>query len=121
MERFKKEQIEIELINKQRSEQHLYTKAYIVGENHFYMNTGPDFVQVFEDDKDNSRTAAIRTVRKDMTLKMFIEEIAKELNTSSDCFRFWILLNRENQTVRLGIALEQTEENFSKFLWLIKM
>ncbi|KAG1052933.1 hypothetical protein G6F43_004949 [Rhizopus delemar] len=113
MERFKKEQIEIELINKQRSEQHLYTKAYIVGENHFYMNTGPDFVQVFEDDKDSSRTAAIRTVRKDMTLKMFIEEIAKELNTSSDCFRFWILLNRENQTVRLGIALEQTEENFT--------
>ncbi|CEI86488.1 Putative Ubiquitin carboxyl-terminal hydrolase [Rhizopus microsporus] len=113
VERFKREQAEIERINKQRAEQHLYTKVYLVSDKSFQMNMGQDFVQGDQEDKENQPPIVIRTVRKDITLKMFLEETVKEYNTSSDFFRFWILLNRDGQTVRLGILPTEEEQNMT--------
>lgn len=80
---------------------------------------GQDFVQGDQEDKENQPPIVIRTVRKDITLKMFLEETVKEYNTSSDFFRFWILLNRDGQTVRLGILPTEEEQNMSKCLEIL--
>ncbi|CAO3700741.1 unnamed protein product [Rhizopus stolonifer] len=113
VQRFKKDQIEIEMINKQRLEQHLYLKVYIAYDESFYANAGLDFIRVIEDDKSGNSMVTIRLIRKDKTLKTFVQEVAQELQINSDMFRFWILINRDNQTVRLGLPLDQNEEDFS--------
>ncbi|CAO3702673.1 unnamed protein product [Rhizopus stolonifer] len=111
--RFEKEQAEIDRIKRQRAEQELYIKSYIVNDNSFLGNTGSDFIQIDEDDKGSPPLVNIMPVRKDVTLKVFTNEIAKKLDLNSEYFKFWILFNRENNTVRLGQPLEESEGNFT--------
>lgn len=94
---------------REKEEQHLYMKTLVATDNTFKANTGFDFVNF--DEKDAAENSLlVQRVRKDMPFSAFKEELGKAVGLSVDNFRLWLMVNRQNRTVRVDIPIPTEED-----------
>lgn len=95
---------------REKEEQHLYMKTLIATDDTFIANTGFDFVNFDEKEAVNNHLI-VQRVRKDVSFGSFKEELAKALGTTVDYFRLWLMVNRQNRTVRVDMPIPVEEDN----------
>jgi ubiquitin carboxyl-terminal hydrolase 7 len=104
-----------ELRRKEKEEQHLFTKAFIADDETFKANTAFDFAN-FEEKEAAENRIMVHKVKKDQTFGDFKEEVAAMTGLMPQEFRFWLMVNRQNRTVRIDIPIPAEEHNSSKLL-----
>lgn len=93
---------------KEKEEQHLYMKTLIASDETFKSNHGFDFANFDEKDAAENRIMALR-VRKDQAFGSFKEELAHSIGLRPTDFRLWLMVNRQNRTVRIDIPIPEEE------------
>jgi ubiquitin carboxyl-terminal hydrolase 7 len=85
---------------KEREEQHLYLQVKVISDLNFIHHQGFDLATWEQDAEDV--TVAPRSYRtlKAMTVGEFSDQVAKDLNVESGQVRVWVMVNRQNKTVR---------------------
>jgi ubiquitin carboxyl-terminal hydrolase 7 len=106
-----------ELRRKEKEEQHLFTKAFIADDDTFRANTGFDFAN-FEEKEAAENRIMVHKVRKDQTFGGFKEEIAAIIGLPPREFRFWLMVNRQNRTVRIDVPIPMEEHNSSMYCFV---
>lgn len=93
---------------KEKEEQHLYMKTLIASDETFKSNHGFDFANFDEKDAAENRIMALR-VRKDQSFGSFKEDLAHSIGLRPTDFRLWLMVNRQNRTVRIDIPIPEEE------------
>ncbi|KAI9485995.1 MAG: hypothetical protein EXX96DRAFT_547274 [Benjaminiella poitrasii] len=109
-ERLKSEARLREIKRKEKEEQHLYMKVLIADDDTFRANTGFDFAN-FDEREVSENHIHVLKIRKDQTFGQFKNEIAKGINLPTSAFRFWLMVNRQNRTVRIDVPIPEEEDN----------
>ncbi|KAI9251972.1 hypothetical protein BY458DRAFT_523498 [Sporodiniella umbellata] len=107
--KFEKEKREIDLIKKRKAEQHLYMKVYIANEESFLKNTGADFIQPSEDEREGDSVVEIKNLKKDTILRDFTNEMSKKLEKNKEHFRLWVVSVTEKNSLRLTRLLNKDD------------
>ncbi|KAI8977181.1 hypothetical protein BDF20DRAFT_906363 [Mycotypha africana] len=93
-----------ELRRREKEEQHLYLKTFIVTDETFLANTGFDFAN-FADKDTGEKHIVVSKVRKDQPFADFVTDAAENLKVAPSDFRFWLMVNRQNRTVRIDVPI----------------
>ena len=112
IKRIEEERIAREKRNRERAEQHLYMRVILATDESFEANTGFDFVRL--DDRfrvEDTHVQALR-VRKDQTYGEFMRELSENTGIQMGHFRLWLLVNRQNRTIRPDQPLSDSQEEF---------
>jgi len=95
---------------KDKEEQHLYMKAFIADDNTFRANTEFDFANF--DEKDSTESCPyLSRILKNQTFGDFKQEIATGLNLPPSGFRLWLMVNRQNRTIRIDIPIPPEDDD----------
>lgn len=89
---------------KDKEEQHLYIKTFITDDDTFKANTEFDFANFEEKDVTKSRILMSKTL-KNQTFGAFKEDVANGIQLPTSKFRLWLMVNRQNRTVRIDIPI----------------
>ncbi|CAZ81196.1 unnamed protein product [Tuber melanosporum] len=89
-----------ELRKRERDEQHLYLNVKVITESQFKAHQGFDLTSW--DDKDQPEEAQPRHYRvlKASLVKDLVEKVAADIRVDPGNVRLWIMVNRQNKTVR---------------------
>lgn len=115
VERIKQENLLNQMIRKQRSEQHLYMKAYIADLYSFTANTSSGFID-FEE--ASSTIVQVKHVLKNRPLKSVLLDYATERGINAGHLRLWNLANRMNGWVQLDGLFSDAELDTCKVIFL---
>ncbi|KAI9685955.1 MAG: hypothetical protein M1820_010704 [Bogoriella megaspora] len=93
------ERLALEKKRKEREEAHLYMNVQVATEDNFRSHQGFDIVQW---NADQATPQAPRTYKilRTTTLKDFTEHVAEQMAINPDFCRPWVMVNRQNGTVR---------------------
>lgn len=91
---------------KEKEEQHLFMKVSIASDETFKNNYGFDFINFSE---DNERLIQTR-FRKDQFYGDFKRELAESIGLAPTDFRLWLMVNRQNRTIRIDIPIPEEEQ-----------
>ncbi|KAI9247273.1 hypothetical protein EDC94DRAFT_626246 [Helicostylum pulchrum] len=97
---------------KEKEEQHLYMKAFIATEETFQCNQGFDFANFDEKDASENKIM-VKRVRKDQTFASLKAELGQDIGIPDTQFRLWLMVNRQNRTVRIDIPIPKEEDQSS--------
>ncbi|CAO3634585.1 unnamed protein product [Cunninghamella echinulata] len=97
IQRLEKERLEKEIKKREREEEHLYMKAMIVTDEAFINNYDLDFINFNE---LNGPGRKLMTILKTQTFGEFKHSLSKDLGLPVNHIRPWILVNRQNKTIR---------------------
>ncbi|KAI8150412.1 cysteine proteinase [Fennellomyces sp. T-0311] len=107
IKKFEDDRLQAERERRDREQQHLYMKMFLVTDECFQSNTGFDFVEFSE---RGGRTPLVPIqVRKDMKYGDFVRDYAERTGKKMNEFRFWLLMNRQNRTVRPDSPISTNE------------
>ena len=84
---------------KEREEQHLYLQCAVITEDHFKAYQGFDLAQWDADHSSKVSPDYYRLLRTS-TIGEFCAKIAEDKQLPADQIRLWVLVNRQNKTVR---------------------
>lgn len=98
-ERLNEERAEKERLKKEREEQHLYQTVDVIDDETFKAYEGFDLTSWDIDPAVPSNPKRHR-VLKTTTVNDFLKTLASERNVPPEQFRFWVMVNRQNKTVR---------------------
>ncbi|KAL2760507.1 hypothetical protein ACRALDRAFT_1059705 [Sodiomyces alcalophilus JCM 7366] len=86
---------------KEREEQHLYIGVKVITEETFRHHGGTDLT-VFDADPQTQDPAAPRFYRvlRNLSMEQLVAMIAKDLNQEPHKVRCWVMVNRQNKTIR---------------------
>ncbi|KAI8337200.1 hypothetical protein BC941DRAFT_427009 [Chlamydoabsidia padenii] len=94
-----------------KEQQHLFMTVLTVSDVSFANNHGLDFVN-FNDDKTGDESSHHRLrVRKDQLYGDFKQKLANELGLPVNHIRCWLLVNRQNRTIRPDAPILDEENN----------
>lgn len=98
---------------KEREEQHLYLTAKVITDDVFRKHQGFDLASF--DDRHNpaSQVIAMR-VAKNRPFVDFKAELCSTYNLHSEDVRLWVLVNRQNKTVRPDAVVPEDDRTLSK-------
>lgn len=99
------ERAALEKRRKEREEAHLYMNVQVASETSFKDYQGTDLIPWNTDDELDSAAPTVHRLLKSMTVSDFTEYIARELEADRELIRPWIMVNRQNGTVRPDQAL----------------
>jgi ubiquitin carboxyl-terminal hydrolase 7 len=99
---------------KERDEQFLYIRTLIATDRTFAANHGFDFADFDEKNMENSQLQLIRA-KKDQSFGKYKESIALVSNLKPEEIRLWLMVNRQNKTVRIDTPIAREEYETSKF------
>ena len=85
---------------KEREEAHLYMNVQVASETNFKNHHGVDLIPWSTDDELDPAAPKIYRLLKNMTVADFTEYIAREQGIDVELIRPWIMVNRQNGTVR---------------------
>lgn len=111
--RLEEERLARERRIKEQSEQHLYMKLYTVTDKSFEMNTSFDFVDLENHNLFDESVVRSLRVRLDMTYGEFLDLISKQFEIPRGQFRPWLLVNRQNRTVRPDTPIPESERELN--------
>lgn len=117
--RLAEERAALERKRKEREEAHLYMNVQVATESNFRSYQGFDLVDWKSTDQEEAVAPKVMRCKKAMTLSEFNEQVAGEIGTDADLIRPWVMVNRQNGTVRpdhpLNYATMTLEEANAKF------
>ena len=108
--RLNEERAEKERIRKEQQEAHLYLTVDVIDDESFKAYEGFDLTN-WELDPNNPSNPRRHRVLRTLTVDDFIKTLADEHNAPPEHFRFWVMVNRQNKTVRPDQPI--TEGNIS--------
>lgn len=110
IKRIEDERLARERRKKERDEEHLYMKMFIVTDKSFETNYGFDFVQLNEKLLTEESPTRVLRVRREQTYGVFLDELSASMNIPKEHFRLWLLVNRQNRTVRPDAPIPDNEK-----------
>lgn len=115
--RLEEERLIREQKKKEKDEQHLYMSPKIISNEHFKEHQGFDLISWDPKEIVNS-TMPPKSYRilKSTSVKDFVKIVAEDLQEPPEKVRLWVMVNRQNKTVRPDNPLTNLE--MSKFLLL---
>lgn len=99
---------------REKEEQHLFMKIFIADDETFKNNTGFDFANFDEKELTENRIYSAK-IRKDQPFGEFKQSIANNLQLDPSEFRFWVMVNRQNRTIRIDTPISADEDYSSKY------
>ena len=105
--------MQIEAKKREREEQHLYLTAKVITDDTFAKHEGFDLA-TFDDKNWTPSDLPTFRVLKQETYATFKERVAKHFGYPVDRIRLWVLVNRQNKTVRPDAIIPDNEPAWSK-------
>ncbi|CAO3579210.1 unnamed protein product [Absidia cylindrospora] len=94
---------------REKEQQHLYMSVLAVSDKSFENNHGLDFVNLNDDKTLDEPNCRKLRVRKDQTYGDFKKDISGEFNLYANQIRCWLLVNRQNRTIRPDSPIAETD------------
>ncbi|KAG9019654.1 hypothetical protein FRB90_012000 [Tulasnella sp. 427] len=107
-QRLEDERIQQEAKKREREEQHLYLTAKVISDKSFTEHQGFDLA-TFDDKNWPSSDLATFRVLKLETYATFKGRVAKHFGVPEQHIRLWVLVNRQNKTVRPDTFVPESE------------
>lgn len=107
----------MEARRREKDEQHLYLTAKIITDDSFARHSGFDLAS-FDDKNLPATDLATFRVLKQETYATFKQRIAAFHKIDPNSFRLWVLVNRQNKTIRPDVPISEDNANQSKSIWL---
>ncbi len=108
----------IEQKRKEREEQHLYLHVCVITEDNFKAHQGFD-LSLWDTEPGSAATPRVYRILRTTTIGDFAKTVAEDQGKEPDQVRLWVMVNRQNKTVRPDQPLmdpEMTvEEAHNKF------
>ncbi|KAG7531294.1 hypothetical protein FFLO_04472 [Filobasidium floriforme] len=108
--RLDKERAEREAIRREKDEQHLYLTAKIITDDTFGKHQGFDLASFDEKHIPPSELPSFRILKSEPFSK-FKERIAEHFKYSLNDFKLWVMVNRQNKTIRPDVPILDSEAN----------
>ncbi|KAI7847583.1 hypothetical protein BDC45DRAFT_541802 [Circinella umbellata] len=83
---------------REKEQMHRYMRMFLVTDQDFENNTGFDFVELHE--RSGKLSLQPQSILKDQKYGDFLQELAETLGKNVNEFRLWLLMNRQNRTIR---------------------
>ncbi|CAL1704393.1 unnamed protein product [Somion occarium] len=106
--RLDEERLQLEAKRKEKEEQHLYLTAKVITDDTFAHHEGFDLAQFDERAWPTSDLPTFR-VLKNETYQTFKSRVAQHFNYPENQIRLWVLVNRQNKTVRPDTHIPENE------------
>ncbi|KAK5116257.1 hypothetical protein LTR62_008584 [Meristemomyces frigidus] len=107
--RLAEERVVLEKRRKEREEAHLYMNVQVATEANFKAYQNVDIIPWHIEDVEDPAFPKMYRLLRNMTVADFTEHICKEYGFESDLVRPWIMVNRQNGTVRPDHPLSWTD------------
>ncbi|KAL9128721.1 MAG: hypothetical protein Q9217_002654 [Psora testacea] len=101
----KEERAALERRRKERDEQHLYLTLGVVTEANFRAHQGFDLTS-WDADNNTASKPQIHRVLKTSTVAELVKTVAESQQVSPEHLRLWVMVNRQNKTIRPDQPLE---------------
>lgn len=111
-DRLEEERLQLEARKREREEQHLYLTTKIITEDTFKVHQGFDLATFEERNLPASELPSFRVLKNEPYLT-FKNRLAQEYNLSPQAFRLWVLVNRQNKTVRPDTVVPENDPNLT--------
>lgn len=111
-ERLEEERLAMEARKREREEQHLYLTTKIITEDTFKAHQGFDMATFEERNLPASDLPSFRVLKNEPYLT-FKQRLAQEYGVSPDSFRLWVMVNRQNKTVRPDTVVPENDPNLT--------
>ena len=112
--RLEKEKKDAEQKRREREEQHLFLTAKVITDDTFRKHQGFDLASFDDRTGPTSQVASFR-VAKNQPYVDFKTELCNQYNINSEDVRLWVLVNRQNKTVRPDAVVPEEDRTLSKF------
>jgi ubiquitin carboxyl-terminal hydrolase 7 len=96
---------------REREEQHLFLSARVITDETFSRHEGFDLANF--DEKDWQPALPIFRVRKSELYSVFKIHVAEHFGLTDNLIRLWVLVYRQNKTVRPDTPIPENESNLS--------
>lgn len=106
--RLDEERLQIEAKKKEREEQHLFLTAKVITDETFSRHEGFDLASFDEKNWPPSELPTFRVLKTE-TYSIFKSRVAQHLKFSESQVRLWVLVNRQNKTVRPDTHIPENE------------
>jgi ubiquitin carboxyl-terminal hydrolase 7 len=107
-ERLDAEREQMEAKKREKDEQHLYLTAKIITDDLFSKHEGFDLAS-FDDKNMGATDLPTFRVLKDETYAKFKQRIATYFKIAERDFRLWVLVNRQNKTIRPDVPIQESD------------
>jgi ubiquitin carboxyl-terminal hydrolase 7 len=85
---------------KEKEEAHLYMSVHVATEQNFRSYQGVDLIPWSSEDPNHPAAPKVYRLLRTMTIKDFTNHIAEQQEVDPDLIRPWIMVNRQNGTIR---------------------
>ncbi|CAK1366028.1 unnamed protein product [Cercospora beticola] len=117
--KLKEERLQAERRRKEKEEAHLYMNVFVATVENFKLHDGQDLIP-WTDDATNPAAPSIHRLLRSMTVRDFTKFVAEQKGVDADLIRPWIMVNRQNGTVRpdhplmwADMTLQEAADKFS--------
>ncbi|OQO13895.1 hypothetical protein B0A48_00770 [Cryoendolithus antarcticus] len=118
--RIQEERVAAERRRKEREEAHLYMNVYVATEASYRAYEGTDIINWTSESETDLSAPKIYRLLRSMTVADFTAFLAQEQNADAKSIRPWIMVNRQNGTVRpdhplpwADMTLQEAADKFS--------
>lgn len=109
-QRLDAEREQLEQKRREKDEQHLYLIAKVITDDVFNRHQGFDLAS-FDDKNVPATELATFRVQKQETYVNFKARIAQSFKMDPRDFRLWVLVNRQNKTIRPDVPIHDSDNN----------
>ncbi|KAF9457164.1 hypothetical protein BDZ94DRAFT_1342402 [Collybia nuda] len=106
--RLDEEKLQIEAKKREREEQHLFLTAKVITDETFARHEGFDLATFDEKNWPSSELPSFRVLKQE-TYTTFKSRVAQHFNYPESQIRLWVLVNRQNKTVRPDTHIPENE------------
>ncbi|KII89207.1 hypothetical protein PLICRDRAFT_599629 [Plicaturopsis crispa FD-325 SS-3] len=110
--RLDEERLAIEAKKREREEQHLFLTAKVITDETFSHHEGFDLATFDEKNWPPSELPTFRVLKQE-TYSTFKKRVAQHFNHPENQIRLWVLVNRQNKTVRPDTHIPENEPNLT--------
>lgn len=110
--RLDEERLQIEAKKREREEQHLFLTAKVITDDTFTHHEGFDLASFDEKHWPPSDLPSFRVLKQE-TYNVFKSRVATHFNLPENKVRLWVLVNRQNKTVRPDTHIPENEPTLS--------
>jgi ubiquitin carboxyl-terminal hydrolase 7 len=111
--RLDEERLQLEAKKREREEQHLFLTAKVITDDTFVHHEGFDLATFDEKHWPSSELPSFRVLKQE-TYNVFKSRVANHFNLPENKVRLWVLVNRQNKTVRPDTHIPENEPTLSK-------
>ncbi|TEB31291.1 ubiquitin carboxyl-terminal hydrolase 5 [Coprinellus micaceus] len=113
--RLDEERVQLEAKKKEREEQHLFLTAKVITDDTFSKHEGFDLASFDEKNWPPSELPSFRVLKQE-TYSVFKSRIAHHFNYNENQIRLWVLVNRQNKTVRPDTHIPDSESTLMEVI-----